>query len=95
MLLNPTILFPATWQQMGQFAGQKLIGHDGYEFMGQLYSHRLTDWLRGIPWYFYHVLLVVKLPVLTVAGFLVGLPLLFRRRLGDGRYFIILWIFSG
>ena len=71
----------------------KLIGHDGYEFMGKLYSHRFTDWLNGIPWYFYHLFLVVKLPLLTVAGFLVGLPLLFRRKLGDGRYFILLWMF--
>ncbi len=93
VILNPTILFPATWHQMGQFAGQKLIGHDGYEFMGALYTHRLTDWLRGIPWYFYHLFLLVKLPVLTVVSFLIGLPLLFRRRLGDGRYFILLWMF--
>ncbi|MEP6635852.1 MAG: glycosyltransferase family 39 protein [Acidobacteriota bacterium] len=93
VLLNPTILLPATWHQMGLFAGQKLVGHDGYEFMGQLYSHRLTDWLQGIPWYFYHVFLVVKLPVLTVAAFLVGFPLLFRRKLGDGRYFILIWMF--
>ncbi|HEV2829998.1 MAG TPA: glycosyltransferase family 39 protein, partial [Pyrinomonadaceae bacterium] len=63
VLLSPTILFPATWRQMGQFAGQKLIGHDGYEFMGRLYPHRLTDWLNGIPWYFYHVFLIVKLPL--------------------------------
>ena len=78
---------------MGLFAGQKLIGHDAYEFMGKLYSHRFTDWLRGIPWYFYHLFMVVKLPVLTVVAFLVGLPLIFRRKLGDGRYFIILWLF--
>jgi len=93
VLLNPTILFPATWHQMGLFAGQKLIGHDAYEFMGQLYTHRMTDWLNGIPWYFYHVFLLVKLPLLTVLGFVVGLPLLFRRKLGDGRYMIILWLF--
>jgi dolichyl-phosphate-mannose-protein mannosyltransferase len=93
VILNPTILLPETWHQMGQFAGQKLVGHDGYEFMGKLYSHRLTDWLQGIPWYFYHVFLVVKLPLLTVAGFGVGLALLFRRKLGDGRYFLILWMF--
>ena len=93
IILNPTILFPATWHQMGLFAGQKLIGHDGYEFMGKLYSHRLTDWLRGIPWYFYHLFLVIKLPLLTVAGFLVGLLLLLRRKIGDGRYFILLWMF--
>lgn len=93
LVLNPPILLPATWRQMGLFAGQKLIGHDGYEFMGQLYSHRMTDWLNGTPWYFYHVFVAVKLPLLTFAGFLVGLPLLFRRKLGDGRYFIILWLF--
>ncbi len=93
LILSPTILFPATWHQISQFAGQKLIGHDGYEFMGKIYSHRFTDWLQGIPWYFYHVFLAVKLPLLTVAGFLVGLPLLFRRKLGDGRYFLIVWMF--
>lgn len=93
ILLNPTILMPATWRQMFSFAGQKLVGHDAYEFMGQLYGHKMTYWLKGIPWYFYHVFVAVKLPVLTVAGFVIGLPLLFRRKLGDGRYFILLWLF--
>ena len=93
LLLNPTILLPATWREMGIFAGQKRIGHDGYEFMGSLYSHRMTDWLKGTPWYFYFVFMAVKLPVLTVAAFVVGLPLLFRRKLGDGRYFILFWMF--
>lgn len=93
LVLNPTILFPATWRQMGLFAGQKLIGHDAYEFMGKLYTHRMTDWLKGIPWYFYHVFVAVKLPLLTVVGFVIGLPLLFRRKLGDGRYLIMFWLF--
>ncbi len=93
VIMNPPILFPATWHQMAQFAGQKLVGHDGYQFMGKLYHHRATDWLRGIPWYFYHLFALIKLPVLTVVGFLIGLPLLARRKLGDGRYFIFLWMF--
>lgn len=93
LLLNPTILLPATWREMGIFAGQKRIGHDGYEFMGAVYSHRMTDWLKGTPWYFYFVFMAVKLPVLTIATFLVGLPLLWRRKIGDGRYFILFWIF--
>ncbi|MFN2515726.1 MAG: glycosyltransferase family 39 protein [Pyrinomonadaceae bacterium] len=93
LALNPPILLPATWRQMGLFAGQKLVAHDGYEFMGQLYSHRMTDWLNGTPWYFYHVFVATKLPLLTFAGFIAGLPLLFRRKLGDGRYFLMLWLF--
>jgi hypothetical protein len=93
LALNPTVLLPDTWRQMGLFAGQKLVGHDGYEFMGKLYSHKMTDWLKGIPWYFYILFLIVKLPLLSLIGFLAGLPLLFRRKLGDGRYFILLWLF--
>lgn len=93
ILLNPPILFPDTWTQMKQFAGQKLVGHDGYEFMGKLYSHKMTDWLNGTPWYLYYIFVLVKLPLLTLGGFLVGLPLLFRRKLGDGRYFILIWMF--
>ena len=92
LLLNPTILLPATWHEMGIFAGQKRIGHDGYEFMGSIYNHKMTEWLNGIPWYFYFVFIGVKLPILTIASFIVGLPLLFRRKIGDGRYFILFWM---
>ena len=91
LVLSPTVLLPETWKQMGLFAGGKRVVHDGYEFMNQLYTQRFSDWLRGIPAYFYLVFTGVKLPVLTVLGFLVGLPLLFRRKLGDGRYFILFW----
>ena len=93
VILNPTILLPETWHQMGLFASSKRVSHDGYEFMGQLYTQRLVDWLNGIPVYFYGVFTAVKLPVLTVVAFLIGLPLLFRRKLGDGRYFVIFWIY--
>src|SRR5258705_6105897 len=68
LILSPTILLPETWRQMGLFAGSKRVSHDGYEFMGQLYTQAFSDWLRGIPVYFYLVFTWVKLPVLTVAG---------------------------
>jgi len=93
LVLSPTVLLPETWRQMGLFAGGNRVSHDGYEFMNKLYPQRLTDWLNGIPVYFYFVFTAVKLPVLTVLGFVVGLPLLFRRKLGDGRYFILFWLF--
>ena len=91
LVLSPTILLPETWKQMGLFAGGKRVSHDGYEFMNKLYPQRLDDWLHGIPVYFYFVFTAVKLPLLTLIGFLAGLPLLFRKKLGDGRYFILFW----
>ena len=93
LVLSPTVLLPETWRQMGLFAGGQRVNHDGYEFMGQVYTQRFVDWLHGVPVYFYFVYTAVKLPVLTVIGFVIGLPLLFRRRLGDGRYFILFWLY--
>jgi hypothetical protein len=90
---NPTILLPGTWHEMRIFAGEKRIGHDSYEFLGELYRNQMTLWLNGSPWYFYYVFMGVKLPLATLAAFLVGLPLLFTKRLGDGRFFILFWLF--
>ncbi|HKS29376.1 MAG TPA: glycosyltransferase family 39 protein [Pyrinomonadaceae bacterium] len=95
LLLNPTILLPATWRQMLAFASYKRIGHDGYEFMGRVYSHKLMDWLYGVPWYFYFVFMWVKLPVLTIASFIAGLPVVIRKRVGDGRFFLFFWVLIG
>jgi 4-amino-4-deoxy-L-arabinose transferase-like glycosyltransferase len=93
VVCNPTILLPGTWHEMRVFATENRIGHDAYEFMGTLYRNQATLWLQGSPWYFYYVFMGVKLPLPVVAGFVVGLPLLFRKRLGDGRYFLLFWLF--
>lgn len=93
LVCNPTILLPGTWRAILNFTRYRMIGHDSYEFMGRLYPHRMTDWLRGQPWYFYLVLLGVKTPIVTVLSFVGGLILLFRRKTGDGRYFILFWLF--
>lgn len=90
---NPTILLPGSWRAIFNFTSSRTIGHDSYEFMGRLYPHRYTDWLRGEPWYFYLVLMGVKLPVLTLLGSLSGFILLCRKKIGDGRYFVIFWLF--
>jgi hypothetical protein len=93
LVCNPTILLPGTWREMRIFAGEQRIGHDGYEFMGQLYRNQMTLWLKGSPWYFYYAFMAFKLPLTVVAAFLVGLPLLLSKRLGDGRYFVFFWLF--
>jgi len=93
LVCNPTILLPGTWHEMRIFAGERRIGHDAYEFMGQLYRNQMTLWLKGSPWYFYYAFMAFKLPLAVVAAFLVGLPLLLSKRLGDGRYFVFFWLF--
>jgi predicted membrane-bound dolichyl-phosphate-mannose-protein mannosyltransferase len=92
LICNPTILLPGTWKAMSNFTSYRNMGHDSYEFMGGLYPHRFQDWFRGEPWYFYFVLLFTKLPILTLFSFALGLGLLFRRKSGDGRYFLLLWL---
>jgi hypothetical protein len=92
LIFNPTILLPDTWRTIAKFTGHNMMGHDSYEFMGRLYPHRMLDWLRGEPWYFYSVLLAVKLPVPALIAFAGGVVLLFRRVTGDGRYFLLSWL---
>ncbi len=92
-LFSPTILLPGTWHEIFNYFKHKVAGRDSYEFMGRLYPHEVRSWFSGIPWYFYFMFLAVKLPLLTLVGFIVGLPLLFRRKLGDGRYLLLFWMF--
>ncbi|MCU1268696.1 MAG: hypothetical protein JWM21_5014 [Acidobacteria bacterium] len=91
--LNPPIFLPETWHQMLNFATHKMVGRDSYEFMGKLYPHEVKSWFQGVPVYFYGLFFAIKLPLLTLISFLVGFPLLFRRKLGDGRYFLLFWMF--
>ena len=93
IICNPTILLPGTWHEMRVFAGEQRIGHAGYEFMGHIYPNLMSLWLRGMPWYFYYVFIVFKLPPAVIVGTLVGLPILFTKRLGVGRYFLLFYLF--
>ena len=92
-ILNPPIFLPETWHQIRNFASHKMVAHNSYEFMGKLYPHEVKSWFQGVPWYYFGVFFATKLPLLTLASFLIGFPLLFRRKLGDGRYFLLFWMF--
>lgn len=91
MVLNPTIVLPDTWREMLKFSSENRIGHDSYEYMGVLYQNKMSTWLAGIPWTFYYVFIAVKTTIPTLLFFFAGLPLIFRRRFGDGRFFILVW----
>lgn len=93
LVLNPTILFPGTWKEMLNFSSEGRIGHDSYEYMGVLYRHKLSLWLYGVPWTFYYIFIAVKTSLTTLVLLMIGLPLVFLHRLGDGRYLIGIWAF--
>ena len=89
---DPAILLPATWRQMIAFFKENRIGHDSYEFIGTLYPQKFTLFLKGVPWYFYFVFIAYKTPILVLVAAIIGLPRLFLKRVGDGRYFVLVWI---
>ncbi|MEP6787139.1 MAG: glycosyltransferase family 39 protein [Acidobacteriota bacterium] len=93
LLLNPTILLPDTWSAMLKFSTENRIAHDSYEFMGTLYQNKMSAWLAGVPWTFYYVFIAVKTSVPILVLFFIGLPMMFKRRMGDGRFFIFFWAF--
>ncbi len=93
MILNPTVLLPDTWREMLKFSSENRVGHDSYEYMGQLYQHKMTLWLAGVPWTFYYVFIAVKTSLATLLLFAIGLPMLFKRKLGDGRFLLFFWAF--
>ncbi|HEY2846957.1 MAG TPA: glycosyltransferase family 39 protein, partial [Pyrinomonadaceae bacterium] len=91
LVLNPTILIPQTWHEMLKFSSEGRIAHDSYDFMGRLYTNKMTLWFRGVPWTFYLVFLGIKYSVTTLILFVAGLPLIIRRRMGDGRFLLLFW----
>ena len=96
LLFNPTILLPDTWRAITSFLSENRVGYkveSSYEYMGHIYRNKLTLWLFGIPWHFFYVFILVKLPLTTLGGLIAGLALMFRKYLGDGRWFIFWWCF--
>lgn len=93
LVLNPTIVLPDTWREMLKFSSESRIGHDSYEYLGHFYRNQASYWLAGVPWTFYYVFIAVKTSLSTLLFFLIGLPLIFKRRMGDGRFFMFFWVF--
>lgn len=92
IVLNPPLILPDTWREMLKFSSEGRVGHDSYEFIGTLYPHVATAWLNGVPWTFYYVLAGVKTSLSTLVFFVPGVVIVFRRKMGDGRFFIFFWL---
>ncbi len=95
VLCNLTILLPATWREMAAFASEKRIAHDSTEYIGALYSNRMSLWLRGVPVSFFYVFLLTKTALPMLAAFFAGLTQVVRKQAGDGRLFLLFWLLIG
>jgi hypothetical protein len=92
-LLNPAILWPATWKYMGLYAGEKLLTHTGYLMGATLYKNNMSGTPFGAtPNYFYLLFLAIKVPLATLLAFLVGLGVALRGRRHPGHAFLLLML---
>ena len=74
LFANPAILLPRVWEYLNAYMGGQLLVHTGYLFSGQLYKNNMSStpfW--GTPLYFYLLFMAIKIPLLVLTAFLVGL----------------------
>ncbi len=90
LLASPTVLMPEVWQYLNAYMGERLLTHSGYLFAGQLYKNNMSSspfW--GTPIYFYLLFLAIKVPLLIVSAFLLGLAVSIKRYGNVGYAFLI------
>jgi hypothetical protein len=74
VIANPAVLLPRVWEYLNAYMGGQLLVHTGYLFAGQLYKNNMSStpfW--GTPLYFYLLFMAIKIPLIVLAAFLVGL----------------------
>ena len=90
VIASPTVLMPSVWNYMNAYMGEKLLTHSGYLFAGHLYKNNMSStpfW--GTPLYFYLLFLAVKVPLLTLLAFVVGLAISIKRWRKVGYAFVL------
>jgi predicted membrane-bound mannosyltransferase len=88
ILLDPVILLPSTLKHIVHYVGGSSITHHGYLVMGHMHREDVVG-TGGMPRYLYLLLLVIKTPIPVLAGLLVGLVEIWKRRESPGASFVI------
>lgn len=90
VVANPAILLPRVWQYLNAYMGERLLVHSGYLFADHLYKNNVSGtpfW--ATPIYFYLMFMAIKIPLLVLAAFVVGLIVSIRKRREPGYAFVL------
>jgi hypothetical protein len=90
LLASPAVLMPEVWRYMNEYMGERLLTHSGYLFGGQLYKNNMSSspfW--GTPMYFYLLFLAIKVPLMTLIAFVIGLLISIWKRRHVGHAFLL------
>ena len=94
LVASPAVLLPEVWRYMDAYMGERLLTHSGYLFAGELYKNNMSSspfW--GTPIYFYLLFLAIKVPLLTLIAFLVGLVVSVKRRQLGHAFLLFMFLF--
>jgi len=94
LVVSPAILLPEVWLYLNEYMGERLLSHSGYLFAGRLYKNNMSSspfW--GTPVYFYVLFLMVKVPIMILAGLIIGLAVSIKRRREVGYAFLLFMFF--
>ena len=90
LVMSPAVLLPQVWEYMNAYMGEQLLTHSGYLFAGELYKNNMSStpfW--GTPIYFYLLFLAIKVPLITIVAFLIGLAVAARHPRHVGHAFLL------
>ena len=94
LIANPSVLLPYVWSYLASYMGERLLVHTGYFFNGQLYMNTMSGtpfW--GTPIYFYALFMAIKIPLLVLGAFVIGVYVALRNRTHPGNAFVLFMLF--
>lgn len=90
LIANPAILLPQVWEYLNAYMGGQLLVHTGYLVGDQLYKNNMSSTpFGGTPVYFYALFMAIKIPLMVLGSFLIGLSVAIKERRHPGHAFLL------